>query len=475
MGFEFIPAQVRPSLSFVGLGLFTWLVGCEEAQNGADSDEGHADVATHTYHGDAKSIIDARCATCHQDGDIGPFPLTTYEEVSAFLASIRASIDNGTMPPWQPSDDCNTYLDNIDLTTSEREVLLAWLDEGAPEGEPTGEPEGAPPPETGPFAVDMSLRLPEAYAPRVEPDDHRCQLIPWPAADTRFVTGTRVTPDQRSIVHHVIIFVVGPEQVAEYQAYDEAEDGPGYTCFGGPTPSNGLSDGGGGSGPRIPEQIGFWVPGMRSTPFPAGTGIRVEPGSMLVAQMHYNTSSSAPVADQSVIEIATIDSVEREATVLQAVDFGWVSNGQFGGEPMTIPAGEPDVAHDTSIGFDSIILGRSRRALGLADDAPLVLYTAGHHMHELGKSQYTELQHADGSTSCLLDTPDWDFSWQGRYTFANPVTFGPGDTLWMGCTWDNSASNQPIINGEVKEPKDVEWGEGTSDEMCLSGFYVTGQ
>ena len=59
--------------------------------------------------------------------------------------------------------------------------------------------------------------------------------------------------------------------------------------------------------------------------------------------------------------------------------------------------------------------------------------------------------------------------------FSDPVTFSPGDSLWMGCTWDNSASNQPIINGEVKEPVDVAWGEGTSDEMCLGGFYVTGE
>ena len=223
--------------------------------------------------------------------------------------------------------------------------------------------------------------------------------------------------------------MVGPEQVAQYQAYDDAEEGPGYTCFAGPTPASPLSSGGLGSGPRVPDQLGFWVPGARSNPFPEGTGIRVEPGSMLVAQIHYNTSSSAPVADQSVIEIATTDVVEKEATVLQAVDFGWVTQGQFGGDAMTIPAGEPNVSHDTLIPFDSILLGRARQTLGLAADAPLVLYTAGHHMHELGKSQRTVLQHADGDSTCLLDTPDWDFAWQGRDSFSNPVMFGPGDTL----------------------------------------------
>ena len=64
---------------------------------------------------------------------------------------------------------------------------------------------------------------------------------------------------------------------------------------------------------------------------------------------------------------------------------------------------------------------------------------------------------------------------RGRYYFKNPITFRAGDTLWMGCTWDNSASNQPIIDGVAKEPVDVAWGEGTSDEMCLGGFYATAE
>ena len=459
--------QLRPSTGASAVLLAGLFLGCSEVDTSQDTH------TVPTYYGQAKAIIDARCATCHQAGDIGPFSLTTYEEVTALKGAVRASIANGTMPPWQPSDDCNTYAGNMDLLPGEKDVLLAWLDGGVPMGDPADEPVASGPSDSEPFPVDISLRLPEPYTPVRQPDDHRCQLLPWPATETRFVTGTRVTPDQRSIVHHVIIFVVGPDQVEEYQAYDDAEEGPGYTCYGGPRPGNTASALPGG-GLRIPEQIGFWVPGMRSTPFPAGTGIRVEPGSMLVAQMHYNTSSATPVSDQSVIEIATTDSVDREATMMQVVDLGWVTNGRFGGEPMTIPAGEADVGHDTTVGFDSIFVGRARQRLGLSNDTPLILHTAGHHMHELGTSQRTEIQHADGRTSCLLDTPDWDFAWQGRYTLSSPITFSPGDQLWMGCTWDNTASNQPRINGVAREPVTVAWGDGTADEMCLSGFYVTG-
>lgn len=94
-------------------------------------------------------------------------------------------------------------------------------------------------------------------------------------------------------------------------------------------------------------------------------------------------------------------------------------------------------------------------------------------MHELGKRQRSEIRHADASATCVLDIPDWDFSWQGSYALREPVTLRSGDALWMGCTWDNSAANQPVVEGKLRAPTDVAWGEGSSDEMCLGSFYVT--
>lgn len=434
------------------------------------SDAGSADPNAPTYYRDAKVIIDARCASCHQDGDIGPFPLTTYDEVTAFSTAILASIEGGTMPPWQPSDDCREYVGSIDLTDDERETLLAWLEAGAVEGDPADAPaedDAEAPPS---FEPDITVQLPEPYTPTKEPDDYRCQLIPWPAQETRYVTGLRVTPDQRSIVHHTIVFLAGPDQVEQFQAYDDAEEGPGYTCYGGPTGGGG--GGGGVEGLDAFRPLGSWVPGTPNLPYPAGTGLRVEPGSMLVVQMHYNTLSSAPVPDQSTVEFTTAEAVEREAVKLIPIDLGWVTNGLLG-EPMTIPAGEAHVEHSTTAGFDSMMLNRARTELGLGVDAPLVLYDANHHMHQLGTSQRSEVRHEDGSATCLLDIPEWDFNWQGSYQLAEPVTIRPGDELWMGCTWDNSASNQPVIDGEVREPADVVWGEGTTDEMCLASYYVT--
>ena len=90
--------------------------------------------------------------------------------------------------------------------------------------------------------TNLSLQIPEPYTPTRGPDDYRCHLIPWPNEETSYVTGINVIPEQTSIVHHVILFLVGPDQVEQFQAYDDAEEGPGYTCYGGPTANTGESN-----------------------------------------------------------------------------------------------------------------------------------------------------------------------------------------------------------------------------------------
>jgi hypothetical protein len=47
------------------------------------------------------------------------------------------------------------------------------------------------------------------------------------------------------------------------------------------------------------------------------------------------------------------------------------------------------------------------------------------------------------------------------------------DLLQIECTWDNSPQMQPMVDGTPLPPRDVNWGEGTRDEMCLGTFYWT--
>lgn len=461
--------------------MFTLLLAC-----GGEPEGGEESASGPTYYRDAKPILDAHCANCHQPGDIGPFPLTTYAEASAVQIPLRAAVEAGTMPPWQGSDGCNEYKNDTSLGEQERKTLIDWVDAGALEGDPSDAPDPEPLEEA--FVGDLSLALPEPYTPQGEPDDYRCQIIEWPLDEPAYVVGLSVLPDQRQLVHHTIVFGASAEAADSFRALDEAEEGPGYTCFGGPTGASNeempdlselsledlleaLQSRGGGGAQRW---LGAWVPGSRSGYFPEGTGLLMNPGDILIVQMHYNTSSAAPTPDQSAIHIATADSVQRPAMILPFTDLGWVSGSDLLGGAMTIPAGEPSVMHETISAGDGLLLSAARMNLGLGADEPLTVHNVGHHMHQLGTTGHQEIRHADGTTRCLVDIPRWDFSWQGSFSLLEPVTLSPEDEILLRCSWDNSASNQPVIDGELAAPLDVEWGEGTRDEMCLSTLYLSG-
>ena len=131
-----------------------------------------------------------------------PCSLLTGEEAVMFAPILAAAVEAGTMPPWPPSAACNSYEHDRSLPAGDREVLLAWVEEGAALGDPSEAPPSVPPPE--PIAWDLELAMPEAYAPTQSPDDYRCFVIDWPEDQVKYVTGMDVIPEQRAIAHHGI-------------------------------------------------------------------------------------------------------------------------------------------------------------------------------------------------------------------------------------------------------------------------------
>jgi hypothetical protein len=63
-----------------------------------------------------------------------------------------------------------------------------------------------------------------------------------------------------------------------------------------------------------------------------------------------------------------------------------------------------------------------------------------------------------------VDVPRWDFHWPQFCFFSSRVGLSTtaGQRLKVSCSWDNPTD------------REVRWGEGTSDEMCLAFVYVTG-
>ncbi|MFN7135181.1 MAG: hypothetical protein ACK4N5_24110, partial [Myxococcales bacterium] len=271
-------------------------------------------------------------------------------------------------------------------------------------------------------------------------DDYRCFIVDPQLAGDRDVIATWVHPGNPKIVHHVILFEVKSSAAAEVKKLDDAEAGPGYTCFTGVGFVN-----------QHIRWITSWAPGGEGGRTPEGTGLRLTKGSVLVMQVHYNLLNGRGEEDQSKVDLWYSDQpVAKPALILPLAHLG-----------IGIPAGVKNHVETYVESMDS-------------SWPTLTLYGASGHMHLLGKAISLEVERKDGTKECLLDIPKWDFHWQGMYMYDKPTVVGPGDKVRMKCTYDNSRQNQPFIDGVQQTPRDVSWGEGTLDEMCLGLVYTTG-
>src|SRR5690606_5476046 len=97
-------------------------------------------------------------------------------------------------------------------------------------------------------------------------------------------------PGEPQLVHHVIAYVAPPDRAEEVAQLDAADPADGYDCFGGP--------GFGG----FPRWLGAWAPGGPPVVYPEGTGLLLEPGSVVVLQMHYFIGGNAGLVDQTGID-----------------------------------------------------------------------------------------------------------------------------------------------------------------------------
>ena len=77
-------------------------------------------------------VIGLRCISCHSDAgeNQGAINLETYENVFEQKEAIKDAVGSGAMP-----------LSKRPLTFIQKEILLSWLEKGAPEGVPQKNPE----------------------------------------------------------------------------------------------------------------------------------------------------------------------------------------------------------------------------------------------------------------------------------------------------------------------------------------------
>jgi mono/diheme cytochrome c family protein len=430
-----------------------------------------------TYYGEVAEILQANCVDCHTEGGIAPFPLDDARWARNMAAAIADSVRQGRMPPWPPGEGTPPLKDERKLSASAKAALIAWAEAGAPLGNPRPIAARATPPAPQP---DLVATLNPPYTPNdALLDDYRCFLMPATFDRDTYLTGYKIIPGDKRSVHHVILFLIGPDLVEAAEAKDRAEPGPGWQCFGGP----GLS-----SDPRnIGGILGFWVPGGGVTMLPEGTGRLVRAGSRVVMQVHYNTASGAnPDATQMALYLAPRGvQLKRLVGMTLAAPVEIRCPPGMTGEQCTRAYARArtelgfiaDWIHllcNTSIeGYLNRDIGDGSRQATSCDwtvQNALEVHGVTAHMHLRGVEFKVEVNPGTPGARTLFYIPQWNFQWQGEYWYQTPIRLQRGDRVRVTCVYDNKSAI-PGPNGEPLLPRYMTWGEGTTDEMCLGSLF----
>ncbi len=326
----------------------------------------------------------------------------------------------------------------------------------------------------------LSLQIPTPFtpaAPHGGTDDYRCFLLdPHVVRDTS-ITGMYVRPDNRSIVHHVILYRVEPTQVQAAKHLDAADPGEGWTCFG----DSGLP---GGSTLDNAPWLGAWAPGGQEAVYPPGFGVPLTRGSRIVMQVHYNLlGGSGPDQSSTVLRLAPPGAHETalETMLLPAPVELPCRPGHTDNPLCNRTASIADVAKrfgevgQTNNWLD-VLCGEKPKPSEVTSctrtvTEPTTIRAVAGHMHLLGRSIKIQVDPGTPRERTILNIPVWDFDNQGAKPI-KPVTLQPGETLKVTCKHVQWLRDRlPAFKGIPD--KYVVWGEGSTDEMCLGILTVT--
>lgn len=387
-------------------------------------------------------VIYNNCAPCHRPGEATPFTLTSYEDVRRRAKLITDVTASGYMPPWHADSQLAGFRHDRRLSEVQIRMLSDWVSAGMPRGDAKREP---PLPRfTAGWQLgepDLVVRMDQAMqVPEDGPDLYRNFAIPLGLTEGRWVRAIEFRPSGKSS-HHALFFF---DTTGNALQMDQRDPAPGYSGM------NLL--GGAGSnlrtlltrrsaGQEAPiGLLGGWAVGGRPAELPAGVARWLPAGAALVLQMHFHPSGK-PESGQATVGIHFADAVpSRPLIELQLPPlFGALAG-------IDLPAGEPRVM--------------VRDSFTLPIDVDVL--SAGGHAHYLATDMKMTVTPPGGSARDLLSIAQWDFSWQERYYFAQPVRLVAGTRIDVALAYDNSAANPA---NPFSPPRRVRWGQESTDEM----------
>ena len=179
---------------------------------------------------------------------------------------------------------------------------------------------------------------------------------------------------------------------------------------------------------------------------PDGVGMLLAAGARVVVQVHYHHRGNTTETDRTQLGLHFArQPIDKRVRVIPILNQGFL-----------IPPGA--ARHEVKASY-TLPPAWNLHAIAISP-----------HMHLLGREMRVTATYPDGRTRPLIYIDDWDFHWQGAYTFTQPVPLPGGTRIDVAAIYDNSPANK---RNPSTPPRAVGWGEGTTDEMCIAFLRVT--
>jgi len=381
------------------------------------------ETATPTFADDIGPLVIEHCAPCHRPGEVGPFPLLTYDDVRRRARQIAEVTASRFMPPWKPEPGFGgPFLGSRRLSNADVALFRRWADAGSPAGDLSRVPPQPDWPQGWRLGTpDVVVTMPEPYiVPADGPDTFRNFVLPIPIERTAFVAGIEFRPGNARVAHHANLRL---DRTRSSRQLDEQDPQPGYE---GPiSPQAHYPDG---------HFLG-WTPGQLPPLAEPGMAWRIEPGSDFVIQLHMQSTGRPESIQASVGLYFTDDPPVRTPMMMR-----------LGRQSIDIPPGARRY----------VIRDRFTLPVG----AELIGVQPHAHFRATEISSFATLP--DGRTEPLIRISDWDFNWQDVYRYETRPFLPAGTTVAMEYVYDNSAANP---RNPDDPPRRVRFGQFSNDEM----------
>ncbi len=368
-------------------------------------------------------ILERNCLGCHAPGKIkADIPLTTYEEARPWAKAIKEEVLEKRMMPYQAVKGYGSLQHDYALPQRDVELLVSWIEGGAPRGDLKDYPKEAIEKLIG--GQDWGLGQPDLILqPEGETkiaaegdDETRCFALPTGLKEDRWVGAVDFQPGNGAVVHSAWIAIERAPQSRVIKAARRINN----NC------------------PPGVENLWQWVPGQSAGRLPNGAAIKLSAGSRIVAKVRYRKNGQA-ATDRSRIGLYFAKDPINKAV-------------------RTVTINAPAIAIPPNAGDHRI-----RVSYAIAEQTDVVAIRPV--LFPFAKSVEATAYRPDGTIEVLVWAKGYRYDWQPTYFFRKPVVLPKGARIEVTAYLDNSDDNR---NNPNDPPAQVRFAEALCEIALTS-------